>query len=674
LSASKAEAIGSELAQAILRSGVPTPLAIAALAREPLDQTSKRKAGAYYTDFRLARHLARQVAPCVGPRSTVCDPASGAGILLLALALEASARGTVDMPKWLAENVFAADLSERALRSALVGFAAMCSDIGALRQMHAKWRAQDSLLAGCEVWESVGSGFDVVVANPPWEKVKLSRHEFLRSEGVRRDYGTDYDDFDAKRFEAERESVASYGERLAAKYPSLKGEPDLYVAFTELLIKLAKDGGQVGLIVPAGLIRSQGTSALREHLFGHSKSVSLEVFENRARFFEIDTRFKFLLVNFEKCARSERSSSAIHLVHSEGVTSEISSSPEVEIDLAELVALRSDLSIPEVRAEKDWSIFRSMVANGEDWSQPESAWHPKFMREVDMTRDRGAFERFPAKGSIPLVEGRMVHQHRFGVKSYVCGAGRSATWSPNPAGRSRLDPQFWVRAEALAQRVRERVATVRVGFCDITGQTNERSMLAAQIPAGVVCGNKVPTLTFPNDPRLERLSLWLAIVNSLPFDWALRRVITTTVNYFLLLSIRLPRLEPASVRGRQLADIAAKLQSFDRRGPVSFDEAWEYAELRARADLIVLEAYGLNADALECMLADFPLLDRSQPPILGERQSTVTRDLLLARACGSDVQPWARRLDFARKSGAIPYVPSHLSGVEEQDEGQVAYG
>lgn len=78
-------------------------------------------------------------------------------------------------------------------------------------------------------------------------------------------------------------------------------------------------------------------------------------------------------------------------------------------------------------------------------------------------------------------------------------------------------------------------------------------MLAALIPAGVVCGNKVPTVCFPDDPTEDRLFLWLAIVNSIPFDWLLRRVLTTTINDFVLLSIALPpdrEIEP----GRAAAD------------------------------------------------------------------------------------------------------------------------
>src|SRR5579871_4686396 len=85
-----------------------------------------------------------------------------------------------------------------------------------------------------------------------------------------------------------------------------------------------------------------------------------------------------------------------------------------------------------------------------------------------------------------------------------------------PRGTSRLAPQFWYPSARLNEATRERTRRFRAGFCDITGQTNERSMLAALVPPGVICGNKVPTITFEGDEAdISRLHLWLAMANSL---------------------------------------------------------------------------------------------------------------------------------------------------------------
>lgn len=658
---------------AIDGSGIPPALAVSALAREALDEAKKKRSGAYHTDFRLAQHLAANVSEHLKPGVKIIDPACGAGILLAAVTMAACGADRQFTSEWLAESVFAADLSENALRGTLTALACLTDDVNALAKMRAKWRVQDSLLVDPRGWHD--EGFDVVVANPPWEKVKISRHEFIRSEGGTRHYGADYGTYDTRKYEAKRAQADSYGAQLAALYPALgSGEPDLYVAFSELLLKLAKPGGAVALLLPAGLIRSQGTQRLRETLLTQSSEVSVQVLDNRARFFEIDTRFKFLLVAATKRISNSRQE-PINLSVAHGTPSSVAICGNVRIGRAALAKMRPDLSIPEVRSEAEWNLYSRMTASGHDWSDPASRWHPEFSREVDMTRDRPLFLKAKSAGTLPIIEGRMVHQHRFGAKAYVGGTGRSAHWAINRPGASRVAPQFHIDPKALSSKVVARANRLRVGFCDITGQTNERSCLAAVVPPGMVCGNKVPTVTFPNDPSEDRMWLWVALVNSLPFDWMIRRVITTTINYFHLLSLPLPPIEPDSLPGRKLTEISRSLAALDQAGSTR-ETHWKMAELRAKADHLVLTAFGLDASDLHLVMEDFPLVDRAQPALTGEERSTITRDLILTHSRQKALAAHAKqRVEAAASVGALPYMPTQVAMAADGDDGEeMAHG
>jgi hypothetical protein len=207
-----------------------------------------------------------------------------------------------------------------------------------------------------------------------------------------------------------------------------------------------------------------------------------------------------------------------------------------------------------------------------------------------------------------------------------------------------------------------------VGFCDVTGQTNERSLLAALIPAGVACGNKVPTITFgaPNDDD-GLIYLWLAIANSVPFDWMLRRVLTTAVNYFVLMGLPFPTMSLDSLPARRLITLARDLTAIDQAEGIA--DSWTIATKRAEVDVRVASAYGLDTATLGAMLRDFPLLDRGQPPIAGEKRSTITRDLILSTASalldgGSD--EYADRVAAARTEGALAYVPAEYAAPHGQ--------
>ena len=101
-------------------------------------------------------------------------------------------------------------------------------------------------------------------------------------------------------------------------------------------------------------------------------------------------------------------------------------------------------------------------------------------------------------------------------------------------------------------KLQARVGVKRVGFCDIAGQTNERAMMCTIIPENVVCGNKVPTIIFPDDHTGNRIYLWAGIANSFVFDWLIRRIISTTINYFLLLSVPLPAIDITSKEAKTI--------------------------------------------------------------------------------------------------------------------------
>ncbi len=657
--------LAAPVVSAIDHSPIHPALALSALAREVLHEQDRKSTGAYHTDFRLACRLAELASPRLTHKSKIIDPASGAGILLSALTYAVCGMDRAKAAYWLANGVYAADLSANSLRAAVLSLASFTDDVAALKAMRARWYCGDSLIADRKVWKKMApEGFDAVIGNPPWEKVKLSRHEFAKASGAQRHYGAQIDGLDEERFSKRRGEVASYSRRLLACYPDLgSGEPDLYIAFTDLFFGLCKEQGVVAALVPGGLIRSQGTEGMRRKIFDASQSVSISIIDNRARFFSIDTRFKFLAVALVKSGSKKSKREPLNLLHERGTPTGLETTGTAIIGRGALAAVREDLSLPEVRSAAEWKLFSKISEAGVTWETPGSGWSPKFCREVDMTKERLKFLGYNARDALPLVEGRMVQAHRFGVKGHVTGSGRSAQWEAYPIGGSRLSPQFFIRSSDIPRASQHRANVLRVGFCDIAGQTNERSLMAALIPPGVVCGNKVPTILFPDDPSEARLLVWASIANSFVFDWMLRRVLTTTVNYFLLQSVPMPKLAKDGLPWRRLVSAANELRALDTGG--SSRKTYErMAQIRAEIDAEVAVAYGLELKDLELVLEDFPILDRGQAALPRENKSTITRDSVLAamaKRIASRSTVWSRRSTEAGTFGAIAYVPSELA-------------
>ncbi|MDV5998824.1 restriction endonuclease [Kocuria rhizophila] len=635
----------------IAETPIPIPLALSALSREVLPPVQQRKTGAYYTDWRLAEMLAAASVPKVVTDGPWIDTACGSGVLLAAAAMQVPAGPQRDAI--IRDRLTGADLSANALRGALLSVASLTGDLTAIRGFQSRLLHRDSLRSADSWSEIAPEGAALVIGNPPWEKLKVSRHELAKRAGVTRVYGTSFDeDFDMAH---DRSLLLSYIEEVASGTRLQgRGEHDLYKLFLELGMGIAAENGVLALLLPAGLIRTKGTEKLRRELTTLAGGLSISVIENRASHFAIDTRFKFLSV-VARIGKGRREPIALKVADRRGILP----ASAVRLGRTQLSRIRPDLTIPEVRTPEEWDLYTRLAANATAIGDPEGSWTPTYRREIDMTLDRGSFRRTQNGVTLPLIEGRHVAQFRWRAKSYQSGEGRSALWRPEPLLRAHLRTQWHVPVAALNPGTLERTRRSRIGFCDITGQTNERSLLAARIPEGVVCGNKVPTLAFAPESR-EREDLFLSLANSLAVDWMLRRIVTTTVNFFLLDTLALPNIDECSDVGRELISLSRLITAAEGDGETDLRQV---GQLRARSDALVAAAWGMSVEDLEIVMRDFPLLDRGQPVLPGEPRSTVTADCVLAELAGirSVDHPSTERAAAALAGGAIPFIPAEYA-------------
>ena len=179
-------------------------------------------------------------------------------------------------------------------------------------------------------------------------------------------------------------------------------------------------------------------------------------------------------------------------------------------------------------------------------------------------------------------------------------------------------------------------------------------MMSTVIPKGVVCGNKVPTVVFPNDSTGQMIYLWVGITNSFVFDWMIRRIISTTVNYFLLLSVPMPNIAIDSEIAQKIIAATKKLTAMG--GEFYTDK--EMQELRVKIDIYVAKAYGLTESDVKLILQDFPLLDRKQP-VVAEISTSVTPDLLLT-ALAKGTEQFEEKINAYHSIGANAYIPAEM--------------
>ncbi len=558
-------------------------------------------------------------------------------------------------------------------------------------------------------------GFDVVLGNPPWGKIKAEIKEFfsyfdsrvrdLQGAALRLHAAADVGaDAAWRTFRTERSQYAKTlraggafsAQRVRAAGVSRTGDDDLYKYFLERAHQILAPDGRLGFVVPAGFYQSEGATGVRGLLLRSGEIEELLCFENRDRAFPIHGMFKYVLLVWQAGATPGIRHARFNLPRTSAIAGLSSRRPDEPTMTTEWVARTGGerLIVPEVRDIHEQHLYGRLHALHPVLGAQDVSWNVEFVRELDMTKDRDLFhdasllrevavqsedgvEWADPSGSkfLPLYEGRLVHQFDHAAKAYSGGAGRRARWEPAPLHRKSIRPHYWVRQDDLVE-LAPHVDRARAGFCDITGHANERTVLAALIPAGFPCGNKVPTIRFDrDDARLP--FLWLAVANSFVVDWMLRRRVSTTINFFHWKMTPFPRLNPESPAGRALWVPAARLSVLDAASadwastvlaahgegaavPLSADQR---ALLRASLDTTVADIFGLDFDEVELLLKDFPLIDRRQPALSGERRSTITHDLL----CGtwlrehdrvSEAEVLLGRVQRAQMAGASAYVPS----------------
>ncbi|RZF61466.1 Eco57I restriction-modification methylase domain-containing protein [Sphingobacterium corticibacterium] len=657
--------VAEEFAVKIKKSPLPSSILLGILATENLNNIEKKSKGVYYTDYRLAslmgQKMANRYSELVQNKQesiSIIDPSCGSGILLCSFLEEIKDCYAIDTI--ISNNIYAIDISKHAIRAALLSISSYTANLDVISSLKEHLLLADSLNEKQSLVNLVSpKGFDMIIGNPPWEKLKLTRHEFELSNGNTIHYGTLFDKLSQDQlneFNQKKLALKKYAKE--TKYiKETKGEKDLYVAFLNLGLDLLKENGEMIQLIPASLIRNQQTATLRKAMINNSISMSIKLFDNKARYFQIDGRFKFVMLQLRKGTGSKQISFSVN---------NSKTKDPIEIKTKELEKIRPDFSLPEVNTKDEWNLFYKISNTFPSFGMKNSIWEHSYNREIDMTLDKNMFItgiQNIREGLIPILEGRMIHQFITGAKAYISGSGRKARWEQSIFNNiSNFRSQYYIKEDSLSYSQLEKTKKWRVGFCDITGQTNERTMLAAYVPPGCICGNKVPTIEFIHEEQFPRLSiLWLAIANSFIFDWLIRKVITTNANFFIVDSIPIPIVNTSNILASKIIELT---ENIIFRQNASY--TWETGEIRAKIDALIANLYGLNKNELDIILNDFPIVDKLQPKVENELNSNITKDIIALEFLKTkenyetEIKILNDKITLYKKAGAIPFVPSQF--------------
>jgi type I restriction-modification system DNA methylase subunit len=482
-------------------------------------------------------------------------------------------------------------------------------------------------------------GFDVIITNPPWEVFKPQAKEFFSQHS---DLVTK-NKMDIKTFEKEQKKLLTNPEIAQAwldyqsQYPHVSlyfrsseqyknqisivngkkqgTDINLYKLFVEQCFNLLHPQGECGMVIPSGIYTDLGTKQLREMLFSQTNVTGLFCFENRKTIFEnVHRSFKIAILTFEK--NKQTLSFPVEFMRHD--VEELQRFPHkdslvISVDLIRKLSPDS-LSVMEFKQDIDIHIAEKMSRFPLLGETLPDTWNLKLTSEFHMTNDSYLFKTEPAKGRLPLYEGKMIHQftHQYALPKY---------WLDEKEARQAL----LKRGEVDKGQILD-YQTYRLGFRSVSSSTNERSLISSLIPKLVFCGNSLSISECEQNNFQDNQSFKIfivAVLNSFLIDWMLRQKVSQNLNFFYIYQLPIPRLKEGDRYFEEIVENAAKLicvsEEFDELAKEvgigshknGVTEETERAKIRAKLDAIVAHLYELNEIEFQHILSTFPLASES---------------------------------------------------------------
>jgi len=433
-------------------------------------------------------------------------------------------------------------------------------------------------------------GFDCVLGNPPWERVKLQEKEWFAErspeianapnaaarkrliEALKAGDPTLYQQFldDSRKAEGESHLMRNSG-----RYPLCgRGDINVYTVFAEGMRTLLNDRGRVGCVLPTGIATDDTTKFFFQDVVEKKSLVSLlSFFEIRLMFPDTDSRNSFCLLTSGRGLRpTAEAAEFVFFAHAV----EDLRDPERRFTLsAEDIALLNPntRTCPIFRSRRDAELTKAiyrrvpvLIREAKGDRPEENPWGIKFSTMFHMSNDSHLFrsrEQLEADGwrlevnifrkdgaeYLPLYEQNLVHldNHRFA--SFRLPDGRISHDTSVGMGPERLEnadepvfPRYWVPFSEVAAVTGTKGVTGSffLGFRRSVRSTDVRTALFCALP---LCG--IGDSVFLIIPPAECSDALLANVGSFVFDFSFRQSISGENASFFIIK-QLPALSPSS--------------------------------------------------------------------------------------------------------------------------------
>jgi hypothetical protein len=431
-----------------------------------------------------------------------------------------------------------------------------------------------------EIFSRDNAGFDSVIGNPPWERIKLQEREFFDSvvpeiaaavNAARRrkliaELKKNNPEIHQRYLQAKKSAERTLEHvRKSGRYPLCgKGDINTYAVFAELAKTIVAANGRVGLLVPSGIATDKTTKDFFGELVAQRTLAALYDFENKAPMFpDVHRSYKFCVLLFGGPKRESTKADFVFFAHRMEELRD--KNRHVMLSRDDFKRLNPNtLTCPVFRSTRDAEITKAIyqrvpVLLDQTRKQGGNPWGIRFFTMFHQTNDAELFKTrdeleeagFKRDGAVwkkrknvflPLYEAKMIQMYDHRAASVVL---KDTNWMrQGQTDRTSLvqhqnpeycvEPRWWVVEDAVNAALGPSVSCGYIAFKDVTSPTNMRTMIAAFVPH-VAALNSAPLMLTADAITVKRESCVLANLNSFALDFVARQKVGGVhLNFFIV--------------------------------------------------------------------------------------------------------------------------------------------
>ncbi|WP_418909661.1 Eco57I restriction-modification methylase domain-containing protein (plasmid) [Borreliella lanei] len=449
----------------------------------------------------------------------------------------------------------------------------------------------------------IQEGFDIVIGNPPWEKTKFNEAEFFskhipsyRKLNIKEQnkikqeiFGKDKHPLNIE-YNEEKNRISTINNIYKSdfEYFTSGGDPNLFRYFVAFNLKLIKESGNLTYLVPTSLWNESSSRSLRKHIFSNYKLNYIYQFENRRRFEDVHSSFKFTIFQISNTKTSTLSFKAKFMIQrDDNIIKEIARDLKdgkenpykgINLDIEQIKKLSPiQESIIEFKNNEEFTLIRKMFGQFSILNEE----YIDFGGGLHLTKYKTLYREYNNENFIFLYSGANIYQ--FNSRFFECKAAKEG---------SKL---IWIDKDDLEKVLTKdggQHQTERVFYRAIASNTNERTMISALSPKNCYCVNSL-YINYEKIPiSIYKKLFIISIFNSFVFDFLLRRFVDSNVLKSCLYQCPMPQPEEKEILANPLYLTLVKNTSLliAKNDPDNF----KY--------LLYLEHFGLNKVKVDKML------------------------------------------------------------------------